>query len=104
MKMNPLCPMCRVSHLEVTEDSKWMDCKNPNCNHTFTLWELEFAFGYDFGDLYNFDTVSETLYEPLWVTKQERKDAYEMVTRMFMGVSELDDKVDCGYPVGQVGV
>lgn len=82
------------------------------CHTYFGVNELVNQWNYDAGDL--FDTspwwmepdLATCLYathgqfsgypegEPYWATGYERKDAYQMVSRMFLDIPEFDDYAD----------
>lgn len=89
------------------------------CHTYFGVNELVNQWNYDAGDLYPPYPVTHANYkgwlyvphapillmkskyysefdsgEPYWSTAQERKDAYQMVLRMFLGVEEVDDYAD----------
>jgi transcription initiation factor TFIIIB Brf1 subunit/transcription initiation factor TFIIB len=102
------CPHCNAADLQKSSNKIYV-C--PNCEIVFTEWELVENWGWDIADLHELDIVSnmgftfEPTFEPDWITKQERNDAYQMVHRMFMGISELDYNplLDLPFPIGAVG-
>ncbi len=116
MKINDaiICPKCQRQFMNksVTGHPKiGMEYFCHNCHVYFGIFELVTQWGYDSADLHyspnvnkfsihenmieewDADTVSD-MYEPEWVTVWEHKEAYRMVGRMHLGVSELDDLID----------
>lgn len=59
----------------------------PKGNYPYRVWATPIKF---FSPKYY---EAETG-EPYWATGYERKDAYQMVSRMFLGVEEVDDYAD----------
>ena len=47
-----------------------------------------------------FDTVSS---EPVWKSKADRIEAYEMVSRMFLGINEWEGTTNIGIDIGLEG-
>lgn len=105
------CPKCHKRFLKDTTTPyttnsnldvgrKWY-CHN--CHTYFGTWELVNIWDLDAGDLLGDATSLYTTHgqfsgypegEPYWSTGYERKDAYQVVSRMFLGVEEVDDYAD----------
>lgn len=109
-----ICPKCQKQFMNKSTERHpkfGMEYFCHNCHLYFGTFELVTEWGYDAADLHYFpnvkqfsihenmieewgaDTVSD-MYEPEWVTVWERKEAYRMVGRMYLGVQELDDYRD----------
>ena len=104
------CPRCHKPFLKSymgiasTKFGKGYFCHF--CHTDFGVYELVHQWGMDAGDLFG-DIVATPWainspveleypmpFEPDWSTAQERNDAYQMVSRMFLGVEEVDDYAD----------
>ena len=102
--MNPpiKCPKCSLITLRptiLTTIGREYFCSA--CHEFFGLIELVVQWNYDAGDLFgNKPAPQKSFYceyadgEPLWFSLAERQDAYQMVNRMLLGISELDDYMD----------
>lgn len=97
-----ICPRCHTKSLRKSVCSKFG--KEYYCHHCHIymgLDELVHRWGYDVGDLFiEFPIVplrqfsQPSTFEPDWDTEQERVDSYQVVTRMFLEIPELDDYTD----------
>lgn len=119
-----LCPKCTEMSLDtdVLFPRERMYCGN--CNSPFTFDELVNGWGYDFGDFYgepseqeinrfledseieeDFPEIVYDTFEPEWKSLKERDEAYEEVTKAFLGIlPEYFDTSnflnDIPYPIG----
>lgn len=110
-----MCPKCRKKLMGKSHPQRFGKEYYAHCCHQyFGVNELVNQWGYDAGDLFPYYPVTHAWYkpamerpvynffhitefdggEPNWVTEQERVDAYQMVSRMFLGIEEIDDYID----------
>ena len=114
------CPKCGQKKMKQAIPQKFGKEYYAHCCHTyFGVNELVNQWNYDVGDLFPSYPVTHANYknwipdgdypyrvevpvyysewdggEPVWITEQERVDAYQMVGRMFQGIDEVDDYMD----------
>ena len=108
MNTNPIrCPRCNEYKLwKISSGKSGKEFYCVGCNVDFGIVELVIQWNYDAGDFFD---APESIYSPMshltyysefsggelqWETLYERSDAYKMVDRMFMGISEIDDYSD----------
>lgn len=92
-----ICPKCNKKFLHESEEVglPWF-CHY--CHTYFTWVELTQEWNLDAGYLYgdSIPSAKVDFYEgePVWYSEEERQEAYNLVTRMHLGISELDDYND----------
>lgn len=98
------CPKCHKRFLKKQNPQGTLDWYCHNCREGYSTHELVYQWGLDAGDLFGGNT--SPLYtihrqfsgypegEPYWYSVSERDDSYQMVTRMFLDIPEIDDYTD----------
>lgn len=110
-----MCPKCGKKLMGKAHPQRFGKEYYAHCCHQyFGVNELVNQWGYDAGDLYGYvdnakkfvNDLTNKYYppqpfycefdggEPNWKNEQERVDAYQMVSRMFLGIEEIDDYID----------
>lgn len=118
-----VCPKCNTRGLRKSHGVSPKGEMFCDKDHEYlTIWELVNIWKYDAGDFVNQNnryigstllpkitswenildledinnqlTSYEISSEPMWLSSQEREEAYEIVHRMFMGIPEYDEYQD----------
>lgn len=112
-----MCPKCRKKMMGKAIPQKFgMEYFAHCCHQYFGVNELVNQWNYDAGDLFPYYPVTHASYknwikvapisffspkyyevetgEPYWFSGKERNSAYQMVSRMFLDIPEIDDYAD----------
>lgn len=105
------CPKCNKEKLAYNHPDSVLQWTCFHCFTVFSTDELVNRWGLDAGDLFGLNGdvpnillspirfFSPKYYEvetgePYWLSGKERNSAYHMVSRMFLGIEEIDDFLD----------
>ena len=108
METKFMCPKCNTHNLRKAIPQKLgFEYFCDECHLYFDTQNLVNFWNFDVADLCDImPTIEEPTFEPLWKNWWERKEGYETVFRMFLGIPEWEDEdetIDYGYPIGAVG-